>query len=65
MLELKQIFRKTCNPSVFEEFDEKGLQLKSVRHLSTEEKAKIKRAPFSKRRCEAGEKRSVKSSSCR
>ncbi|EKC5523701.1 TPA: cytotoxic necrotizing factor Rho-activating domain-containing protein [Vibrio parahaemolyticus] len=48
MLELKQIFRKTCNPSVFEELDEKGLQLKSVRHLSTEEKAKIKRAPFPK-----------------
>lgn len=46
MLELKQIFRKTCNPSVFEDLDEKGLQLKSVRHLSTEEKAKIKRAPF-------------------
>lgn len=41
MLELKQIFRKTCNPSVFEDLDEKGLQLKSVRHLSTEEKAKI------------------------
>ncbi|WP_281961612.1 cytotoxic necrotizing factor Rho-activating domain-containing protein [Vibrio parahaemolyticus] len=48
MLELKQIFRKTCSPSVFEDLDEKGLQLKSVRHLSTEEKAKIKRAPFPK-----------------
>ncbi|KOY30317.1 cytotoxin [Vibrio parahaemolyticus] len=48
MLELKQIFRKTCNPSVFEDIDEKGLQLKSVRHLSTEEKAKMKRAPFPK-----------------
>lgn len=48
MLELKQIFRKTCHPSVFEKLDEKGLQLKSVRHLSTEEKAKMKRAPFPK-----------------
>ncbi|ENM5780077.1 cytotoxin [Vibrio mimicus] len=48
MLELKQIFRRTCSPSVFENFDEQGLQLKSVRHLSTEEKAKMKRAPFPK-----------------
>lgn len=48
MLELKQIFRRTCSPSVFENFDAQGLQLKSVRHLSTEEKAKMKRAPFPK-----------------
>ncbi|EGQ7900808.1 cytotoxin [Vibrio parahaemolyticus] len=48
MLELKQIFRKTCNPSFFESFNEQGLQLKSVRHLSTEERAKIKRVPFPK-----------------
>ncbi|EGR4218164.1 cytotoxin [Vibrio cholerae] len=48
MLELKQIFRKTCNPSVLESFNEQGLQLKSVRHLSTEERAKMKRAPFPK-----------------
>ncbi|EGQ8304597.1 cytotoxin [Vibrio parahaemolyticus] len=46
MLDLKKIFRKTCNPSVFEVLNEKGLQLKSVRHLSTEERAKMKRTIF-------------------
>ncbi|ENO8417896.1 cytotoxin [Vibrio mimicus] len=61
MLELKQIFRKTCNPSVLESFDEQGLQLKSVRHLSTEERAKMKCAPFPKGGMKQGKNNQLKS----
>ncbi|EIE7520490.1 cytotoxin [Vibrio parahaemolyticus] len=46
MLEINKIYRNTCEPSFFENIDAQRVLLKSVRHLSNEEKDKLKRTPF-------------------
>ncbi|EGQ9306871.1 cytotoxin [Vibrio parahaemolyticus] len=48
MLELNKIRRNTCDPSFFENCDEQRVLLKTVRHLSSEEKDNLRRMPFPK-----------------